>query len=47
MPLNVQVGIALAELQSIGNLYDFNSIATLFFIGVVSITPTLVSKSKS
>ncbi|KAJ9162738.1 hypothetical protein P3X46_022491 [Hevea brasiliensis] len=40
-------GIALGELESLGDLYDFNSIATLFLIGVVSITPTLMSKSKS
>ncbi|XP_040957155.1 uncharacterized membrane protein At4g09580 isoform X2 [Gossypium hirsutum] len=39
-------GIALGELQSVGDLYDFNSIATLFLIGVVSVTPTLMSKPK-
>lgn len=42
----MQAGIALGELRSIGDLYDFNSVATLFLIGVVSITPTLMSKSK-
>ncbi|CAK7356113.1 unnamed protein product [Dovyalis caffra] len=45
--VTVKAGIALGELQSIGDLYDFNSIATLFLIGAVSITPTLMSKSKS
>ena len=45
--VTVRAGLALGELQSLGDLYDFNSIATLFFIGVVSVTPTLVSKSKS
>ncbi|KAG7952524.1 hypothetical protein I3843_12G064900 [Carya illinoinensis] len=45
--VTVKAGLTLGELQSIGDLYDFQSIATLFFIGVVSITPTLVSKSKS
>ncbi|KAJ0054348.1 hypothetical protein Pint_03468 [Pistacia integerrima] len=45
--VTVKAGIALGELQSLGDLYDFKSMATLFFIGVVSITPTLVSKSKS
>ncbi|MBA0881539.1 hypothetical protein Goshw_002247 [Gossypium schwendimanii] len=34
--LTVRAGIALGELQSVGDLYDFNSIATLFLIGVVS-----------
>lgn len=43
----VQAGIALGELQSLGDLYDFNSMATLFLIGIVSVTPTLVSKNKS
>ncbi|KAJ6946785.1 hypothetical protein NC651_001473 [Populus alba x Populus x berolinensis] len=45
--VTVKAGIALGELHSIGDLYDFNSIATLFLIGIVSITPTLISKSKS
>ncbi|KAM1724785.1 hypothetical protein ACFX11_023195 [Malus domestica] len=45
--VTVRAGLVLGELRSLGDLYDFNSIATLFFIGVVSITPTLVSKSKS
>ncbi|PRQ18814.1 putative SNARE associated golgi family protein [Rosa chinensis] len=45
--VTVRAGLALGELRSLGDLYDFNSIATLFFIGVVSVTPTLVSKNKS
>ncbi|CAH9086141.1 unnamed protein product [Cuscuta epithymum] len=46
--VTVRAGIALSELQSLGDLYDFNSIATLFLIGAVSITPTLIgSKSKA
>ncbi|KAJ6389032.1 hypothetical protein OIU77_027395 [Salix suchowensis] len=32
--VTVKAGIALGELQSIGDLYDFNSIATLFLIGI-------------
>ncbi|PIA58582.1 hypothetical protein AQUCO_00500486v1 [Aquilegia coerulea] len=44
--LTVRAGIALGELRSIGDLYDFQAIATLFLIGVVSITPTLMSKNK-
>lgn len=42
----VKAGITLGELQSIGDLYDIQSIATLFIIGLVSITPTLISKKK-
>ncbi|XVE65315.1 hypothetical protein DITRI_Ditri07aG0171000 [Diplodiscus trichospermus] len=45
--ITVRAGIALGELRSVGDLYDFNSIATLFLIGVVSVTPTLMSKTKS
>lgn len=41
-----QAGIALGELKSLGDLYDFNSMATLFLIGVLSVTPTLISKKK-
>ncbi|KAB1215978.1 hypothetical protein CJ030_MR4G023610 [Morella rubra] len=43
--VTVKAGLTLGELQSIGDLYDFQSIATLFLIGVVSVTPTLVGKS--
>lgn len=42
----VQARIALGELRSVGDLYDFQAIATLFLVGVVSFTPTLGSKSK-
>jgi hypothetical protein len=43
----MQAGLALGELQSVGDLYDFNSIATLFFIGIISVTPTLMGKNDS
>ncbi|KAK7407147.1 hypothetical protein VNO78_08822 [Psophocarpus tetragonolobus] len=45
--VTVKAGLTLGELQSLGDLYDFNSIATLFLIGVVSVTPTLMSKNES
>uniref|UniRef100_A0A5B6ZXN7 VTT domain-containing protein n=1 Tax=Davidia involucrata TaxID=16924 RepID=A0A5B6ZXN7_DAVIN len=45
--VTVRAGIALGELRSVGDLYDFHSIATLFLIGVVTVTPTLMNKSKS
>ncbi|XP_023738894.1 uncharacterized membrane protein At4g09580 [Lactuca sativa] len=41
--VTVRAGIALGELRSIGDLYDMHSIGTLFLIGLVSITPTLIS----
>ncbi|RAL52132.1 unnamed protein product [Cuscuta campestris] len=45
--VTVRAGIALSELRSLGDLYDFNSIATLFLIGAVSITPTLIGSNSS
>lgn len=45
--VTVRAGLALGELQSVGDLYDFHSIATLFFIGVISFTPTLMGKGAS
>ncbi|WVZ09932.1 hypothetical protein V8G54_014462, partial [Vigna mungo] len=45
--VTVKAGLALGELKSMGDLYDFNSVATLFLIGVVSVTPTLMSKNES
>ncbi|XP_010274274.1 PREDICTED: uncharacterized membrane protein At4g09580-like isoform X1 [Nelumbo nucifera] len=44
--VTVRAGITLGELQSVGDLYDFQAIATMFLIGVVTVTPTLMSKSK-
>ncbi|XP_043696208.1 uncharacterized membrane protein At4g09580 [Telopea speciosissima] len=45
--LTVRAGIALGELRSLADLYDFQAIATLFLIGAVSVTPTLMTKSKT
>ncbi|KAK4761639.1 hypothetical protein SAY87_029523 [Trapa incisa] len=45
--VTVRAGIALGELQSIGDLYDFQSIAALFFIGVITVTPTVMGKQRS
>ncbi|MQM07755.1 hypothetical protein Taro_040596, partial [Colocasia esculenta] len=45
--VTVRAGIALGELRSIGDLYDLQSMATLFLIGVISVTPTLISKSQT
>ncbi|CAA0841864.1 SNARE associated Golgi protein family [Striga hermonthica] len=45
--VTVRAGITLGELQSVGDLYDFQSIATLFLIGVVTVTPTLMGKGKN
>jgi len=45
--VTVKAGIALGELRSIADLYDFHSIATLFLIGVVSVTPTLMTRNQT
>ncbi|KAF5734306.1 SNARE associated Golgi protein family [Tripterygium wilfordii] len=45
--VTVRAGLALGELQSLGDLYNFRSVATLFLIGIVSVTPTLMGKCKS
>lgn len=45
--VTVRAGIALGELRSVADLYDFQAIATLFFIGIVSVTPTLINKSQT
>ncbi|GMH22593.1 hypothetical protein Nepgr_024436 [Nepenthes gracilis] len=45
--VTVKAGLALGELQSLSDLYDFQSIAALFLIGIVMITPSLLSQSKS
>ncbi|CAN7056661.1 unnamed protein product, partial [Brassica oleracea var. botrytis] len=39
-----EAGIALGELQSLVDLYDFISMATIFLIDVLYVTPTLISK---
>lgn len=45
--VTVRAGLALGELRSLGDLYDFQSVATLFCIGIVTVTPTLISKSQN
>jgi hypothetical protein len=42
-----QAGIALSDLRSLNDLYDPQSIALLFFIGIVSVMPTLLSKNET
>ncbi|CDY08874.1 BnaC08g11040D [Brassica napus] len=42
-----EAGIALGELQSLVDLYDFISMATIFLIDVLYVTPTLISKKKA
>ncbi|KAJ8460346.1 hypothetical protein OPV22_033272 [Ensete ventricosum] len=44
--VTVRAGTALGELRSVADLYDFQSIATLFFIGIVTLSPTFLSKGQ-
>ncbi|KAG8071954.1 hypothetical protein GUJ93_ZPchr0006g44476 [Zizania palustris] len=44
--VTVRAGIALGDLSSLSDLYDTQSIALLFLIGVVSVTPTLLGKNE-
>ncbi|KVH95193.1 uncharacterized membrane protein At4g09580-like [Cynara cardunculus var. scolymus] len=44
----VRAGTTLGELRSVGDLYDIQSIGILFFVGLASVIPTLISnKTKS
>ncbi|XP_039037768.1 uncharacterized membrane protein At4g09580-like [Hibiscus syriacus] len=50
--ITIRTLITLEELQSsnsntINDIYDINLTATLFLIGIVSVTPTLMRKTKS
>lgn len=45
--VTVRAGIALGELTSLSDLYDTQSIALLFLIGIVSVTPTLLGKDEA
>ncbi|GLJ49036.1 hypothetical protein SUGI_1034470 [Cryptomeria japonica] len=44
--ITVRAGLALGDLKSLGDLYDFKTIGTLFFIGAMSIIPTLISRKR-
>lgn len=44
--VTVRAGIALSDLRSLNDLYDPQSIAVLFLIGLVSVAPTLLGKNE-
>lgn len=44
--ITVRAGLALGELRSVADLYDYKTIAVLFFIGLVSVAPTIVSRKQ-
>ena len=41
-----QAGLALGDLKSIKDLYDFKTLSVLFLIGFVSIAPTLLKRKR-
>ncbi|KAK7277283.1 hypothetical protein RIF29_18434 [Crotalaria pallida] len=42
----VRAGLALGDLKSVKDLYDFKTLAVLFLIGFVSIVPTLLKRKR-
>ncbi|CAL0303080.1 unnamed protein product [Lupinus luteus] len=42
----VRAGLALGDLKSVKDLYDFKTLSVLFLIGFVSIVPTLLKRKK-
>eukprot|EP00262_Sarcandra_glabra_P012673 TRINITY_DN3318_c0_g1_i1.p1 TRINITY_DN3318_c0_g1~~TRINITY_DN3318_c0_g1_i1.p1 ORF type:complete len:280 (+),score=23.52 TRINITY_DN3318_c0_g1_i1:294-1133(+) len=43
----VRAGLALGDLKSISDLYDFKTLAVLFLIGSVSILPTILKRKRT
>ncbi|RDX74469.1 putative membrane protein, partial [Mucuna pruriens] len=44
--ITVRAGLALGDLKSIKDLYDFKTLSVLFLIGFVSIVPTLLKRKR-
>ncbi|GLU06768.1 hypothetical protein SLE2022_237670 [Rubroshorea leprosula] len=44
--ITVRAGLALGDLRSVKDLYDFKTLAVLFLIGSVSIVPTLLKRKR-
>lgn len=44
--ITVRAGLALGELRSVKDLYDFKTLAVLFLIGSVSIIPTVLKRKR-
>ncbi|KAG2692617.1 hypothetical protein I3843_08G059900 [Carya illinoinensis] len=42
----VRAGLALGDLKSVKDLYDFKTLSVLFLIGFISICPTLLKRKK-
>lgn len=44
--ITVRAGLALGDLKSVKDLYDFKTLSVLFLIGFVSIAPTLLKRKR-
>ncbi|XAR55633.1 hypothetical protein NMG60_11035764 [Bertholletia excelsa] len=44
--ITVRAGLALGDLKSVKDLYDFKTLSVLFVIGFVSILPTLLKRKR-
>ncbi|KAJ7969700.1 SNARE associated Golgi protein family [Quillaja saponaria] len=44
--ITVRAGLALGDLKSVKDLYDFKTLSVLFLIGFVSICPTLLKRKR-
>ncbi|KAJ0976046.1 hypothetical protein J5N97_018011 [Dioscorea zingiberensis] len=45
--ITVRAGLALGDLKSVRDLYDFKTLVVLFLIGFVSIAPTILKKKRT
>ncbi|KAF8411867.1 hypothetical protein HHK36_004426 [Tetracentron sinense] len=45
--ITVRAGLALGDLKSVKDLYDFKTLAVLFLIGFVSIFPTILKRKRT
>ncbi|KAG9443966.1 hypothetical protein H6P81_015306 [Aristolochia fimbriata] len=44
--ITVRAGLALGDLKSVRDLYDFKTLSVLFLIGFVSISPTILKRKR-
>lgn len=47
MSILLQAGIALGDLKSVKDLYDYKTLSVLFLIGSISILPTLLKRKRT
>lgn len=45
--ITVRAGLALGDLHSVRDLYDFKTLMVLFFIGFISVSPTIFKRKRT